>query len=106
MQAFFNAVSKRDGKTACTYMDEGMQRASVTFSAKNTKGTIKTCADAMVELVRQASASDLRKLVDVEITSSTSAGISATVTVKRATRDALLTKTGGRWLITGGIFDG
>ncbi len=107
VQAYFNALSRREAGRACTYMGASMKRAAVRFAKTSLKDrAVTTCAAALETILKPSSAADLRKIRDVEIISSTVEGIAGTVKIRRASRDALLTKTGDRWLITGGIFDG
>jgi hypothetical protein len=88
-------------------MDATMQRAAVRFATVTMKKRgIQTCADALREVIKPAGPAELKKIRDVDIISSTVKGASGTVKVKSASRDALLEKTGGRWLISGGIFTG
>lgn len=107
VQDYFNALSERDGDAACEHMGDKMKSAALRYVKTNLKQrSIKTCAAAVEKIVSPNTTADLRRIRNVEILSSRVEGISATVKVKRASRDALLTKIGGRWLITGGIFDG
>jgi hypothetical protein len=101
VQAYFNALSRRDMDAACALMNPAMQRAAV----RSVKGSsVKTCVQALTAIVKPSSAADLRAIRNVKILSSTVSGNTATVKVQRAVRDAVLTKSGERWIISGGIF--
>lgn len=105
VQVYFEALSRRDGDTACRYIGEGMKRAALRYVDRVLKdSSIKTCGAAHEKVIGRATPAGLRKIRNVEILSSTVEGSFATVKVKGAGRDAQLTKIGGRWLITGGIF--
>jgi hypothetical protein len=102
---YFNALSKRDSKGACTYMGGEMQRAAINFVKSALKATtVSNCADAIAKIISPQTAAALAKARNLQILKSTVHGNSATVKVKGAVRNALLTKRDGRWLITGGIF--
>jgi hypothetical protein len=104
VQEYFNALSKRDSTGACVYMGDEMKRAAVNFVRSALKTTSVTCADAIDKILKPQKPAALAKARNLEILSSKVKGNFATVKVKGALRNALLTKRGGRWLITGGIF--
>lgn len=106
VQAFYNKMSQRDGDGACTYLNEDQRQVAIRVVRKRFTAArdVKTCGDALQASVAPVSDAQLRILRDVKILRSTVAGGLATVGVRRAPSDILLTRHGGRWLISAGIF--
>ncbi|MDX6690857.1 MAG: hypothetical protein QOG15_2314 [Solirubrobacteraceae bacterium] len=105
VQQYFNALSKRDMSTACTYMGDAMKTAATNYAKSALKKpAVSTCEVALQEILKPQKDATLAKLRDLQVLKTSTHGNAAAVRVKGAVRNALLTKIAGRWLITGGIF--
>jgi hypothetical protein len=103
VQAFYNAMAQRDGNKACTYLNQDLKQTAVGVVRRSNR-TVKSCGPALTASVSRNTAAQLRTLRNVKILSSTAEGALATVKMKSAPRDVLLTRDGGHWLISSGVF--
>ncbi len=104
VRAYFNALSEKDGDTACTLLSTKVQLQAVIAVGIRRNGE-KPCGRALERVVRNRSAKDLKTLRNLQMSKSVVKGDTATVRPKGADDDAQLTRVGGRWYITGGLFD-
>jgi hypothetical protein len=106
VKTYFSALADADGARACSQLDSAEQRLILDqVQTRAPKVGAKTCADALTALGEQLPEAAKDKLRTAELSDVSIDGDAATVTIKGATSDAKLTKSGGRWLISGGLFE-
>ncbi|MGH2841622.1 MAG: hypothetical protein ACRDKY_12445 [Solirubrobacteraceae bacterium] len=104
VRGYFKAIAGHDAARACNLLSTKVQRQAVA-SARIPGGAAKDCARALEKIVAGVRERDLRRLRDVKISKSAVSGDTATVRPSGTTREAQLTQIGGRWFITGGLYD-
>jgi hypothetical protein len=106
VKTYFSALADADGARACSQLSPAEQRLVLDqVQTRAPKVGAKTCADAVTAIGEQLPEAGQEKLRNAEFSDVSIDGASATVTIKGATSDAKLTKSGDRWLISGGLFE-
>jgi hypothetical protein len=106
VKTYFSALADADGARACSQLTPAEQRLVLDqVQTRAPKVGAKTCADAVTAIGEQLPEAGKEKLRGAEFSDVSIDGDSATVTIKGATSDAKLTKSGDRWLISGGLFE-
>lgn len=102
--SYFAAFAAGDGTKACAQLTGNERRTVVSGLARRLpEFGATTCADAISKLAGNVGADETAKLKHVTVTHITINGAIATANLAGATKQASLTKTGGQWLISGGL---
>lgn len=106
VQTYFRALADGDGKTACDQLTGDLERQALAYLAELLPEFQATsCEEALDELAENLGGDEADVLRDAKIVDTQEDGDTATVEVEGATSDAQLTKSGGRWYISGGLFE-
>jgi hypothetical protein len=100
IKSFVDALGTGDAGTACADLDASEKATLVQAGAS---AGAKTCADVVKLLGRELTAAQKTKLKKANVTDVKITGSNATATVNGGATLAHLTKSGGHWLISGGI---
>jgi hypothetical protein len=104
VKGYLAAVADGKADLACQALAPAVQRRAIKLIGKPTKGGVKTCKEALDVVAGQYTASQQTLLRQAKVTKVAIKGSQATVTSTGSGKLAV-TKTAGRWTITGGIFD-
>jgi hypothetical protein len=106
VKTYFSALAEADGPRACSQLNDAEQHLVLEqVQTRAPKVGAKTCADAVTAIGEQLPDSGKQALRNAQFEEVSINGDSATVKIKGATSDATLTKSGDRWLISGGLFE-
>jgi hypothetical protein len=101
-------LAKGDAKTVCDQLTVPAQRRLLVLLAHNPLGfpdiQATNCPDAITKLHAKLTQAQRNVLVDGEVEKAKVTGDKATVHVTGAGMTANLQKIGGKWMITGGLF--
>jgi len=105
VKTYLKAFADGNGKQACDQLTGDAKRQALDYAATNLPELNATsCEDALTAIAKNLGGDEKGLLRDAEISKTTINGSSATVSLKAGSNDAELTKTGGRWYISGGLF--
>lgn len=102
IKAYLNGVGTGNGQAACDTLSPKLQQQAVQ-SAKATGIKADNCAQLFSQVKGHLSADQRKQFTNAKVASVKQTGNTATVTVAGASSSPVLTKTGGKWLITGGV---
>jgi hypothetical protein len=102
IKTYLNAVGSGNGQAACDTLSPKLQQQAVQ-SAKATGIKADTCAQLFSQVKSHLTADQRKKFTNAKVIKVKETGNTATVSVEGASSSPELTKTGGKWLITGGV---
>jgi hypothetical protein len=105
IKTYLTALANGDGARACGVLTTSMQNRALNL-ARSQGIKASSCSSLFSQVKGQTTAAQRRTLLNAKIASVKVNGNTATVTLKGGTQAATLTKTGGKWLISGGITSG
>ena len=101
-KTYLTGVGNGDGKAACSALAPQLQQQALA-SAKASGLNATSCPALFAQVRAHLSAAQRRRFTDAKITKVSQSGNTATVAIAGASSSPTLTKTGGKWLITGGV---
>lgn len=105
VKSYLTALATGDGARACGVLTTTMQNRALSL-ARSQGIKASSCPALFSQLKGQTTAAQRRTLMNAKVGSVRVSGNTATVTLKGGTQPATLTKSGGKWLISGGITSG
>lgn len=102
VKTYLHALAKNDGATACSALAPSLQQRALGI-ARSQGIKAKSCADLFTQAGQHLDPTKRKKTANATTSNVSTHGNSATVTVPSATQAPKLTKSGDKWLITGGI---
>ena len=110
VKTYFNAFLDGDGELACKQLTGEAKREAVDFANKQLpEASIRTCEDAIVEQNKSRGEDEKARNAygppKVHTTPRKVTGDTARIEVRGTTVTAELRRSGGRWLISGGLFE-
>lgn len=104
---YLTALADGNGARACSQLTDTEALAVVSsISQQLPELNVSSCADAMTKVSRSLGGDGAAKLRAAKVTNVKVAGSSASATVAGGSTTARLTKVGGHWYISGGLFGG
>jgi|GEM_PF-3210934 len=102
VKTYLTAIGHGDGATACDMLAQSLQtRALSTAHSQGIKAS--DCPSLFSQVKAHLTQRQVTAFLNAKIQSVSQTGDTATVTVTGGTAQPTLQRTGGKWLITGGI---
>lgn len=102
VKSYLTAIANGDGATACGALTPSLQEQELKLARSQGIKT-SSCPNLVSQLKAHITSAQRKVLLNAQVSRVTVQGSTATVTVKGATHPTTLTKSGGKWLIAGGI---
>lgn len=102
IDTYVKAVASGNGAQACSVLTPALQQRLVT-AVSGAGHHFSNCASLFSAVSSHLTAAQRQKFSSAKVTHVTTTGNTATATVSGATRQPQLTKSGSRWLISGGL---
>ncbi len=102
VKTYLDAVANGNGGAACAVLTPSLQTRVVKL-AKNQGTKVSSCSALFGMVKAHLTPAERNKFLDAKISTGSETGSTARVRVSGATDEPVLTKTGGRWYISGGV---
>ena len=102
VKTYLTGVGKGDGKAACSALAPQLQQQAIA-SAKASGINASSCPALFAQVRAHLSAAQRRRFTNARVTKVSQSGNTATVAIAGASSSPTLSKTGAKWLITGGV---
>ncbi|UTI65070.1 hypothetical protein NBH00_02405 [Paraconexibacter antarcticus] len=104
VSGYLRAVADGDTKRACALLSPAVQQHAVKLLGRPKNSGVKTCPEALSLVVAQYSGPEKQLLRDVKVTKLEVTGTTAKVR-STASGPLTLSRRGGRWSISAGLFE-